>query len=273
MLSQRVKAALIFVPLVLAMIYIGGWAYNSFITIILLLSAVEYARLFLKIGYRSFRIILLAGVVFFVLQRWFWVGEHLNILISVIIFFAAITAIISYELGSKRASVSFSITLAGILYLGWVGSFLIALRARPNGLGWTLTALPATWLVDNGAYFFGRWFGKSKMAPNLSPGKTWEGFMGGVLSGVLSGALLILLWRSVGFLPAETPLWLGAVMGLVLAVFTPLGDLMVSMLKRTAGVKDTGDLIPGHGGVLDRIDTWIWGAMIGYYIVQLIAHR
>jgi len=157
------------------------------------------------------------------------------------------------------------------LYLGWVGSFFIALRALPFGLGWMLTALPATWLVDNGAYFFGRWFGKSKMAPNLSPGKTWAGFIGGILSGTLSGLLLVLLWRAVGFLPTDTPIWQGAVMGLVVAVLTPVGDLLISLLKRTADVKDTGNLIPGHGGVLDRIDTWIWGAMLGYYLVRIFS--
>ncbi len=135
MLSQRVKAALIFIPLVLVMIYIGGWAYNSFITIILLLAALEYVRIFLKIGYRASRIVLIAGVMLFVLQRWFWEGEYLDIVISVIIFLAAIIALIRYELGSKKASVSFSITLAGTLYLGWVGSFLIALRAHPFRLG------------------------------------------------------------------------------------------------------------------------------------------
>jgi phosphatidate cytidylyltransferase len=73
----------------------------------------------------------------------------------------------------------------------------------------------------------------------------------------------------VGFLPNETPLWQGAVIGLVLAILTPLGDLLVSLLKRTASVKDTGNLLPGHGGILDRIDTWIWAALLGYYLVQL----
>ena len=271
MLFQRIKAALIFVPLFLIMIYIGGWVFNSFITIILLLAALEYARLFLKMGYRSSRPILFAGVLLFILQRWFWEGKYLDLFLSALILITTITALIAYELGNKKAAIGFAITLAGALYLGWVGSYFIALRALPFGLGWMLTALPATWLVDNGAYFFGRWFGKSKMAPNLSPGKTWAGFIGGILSGTLSGLLLVLLWRAVGFLPTDTPIWQGAVMGLVVAVLTPVGDLLISLLKRTADVKDTGNLIPGHGGVLDRIDTWIWGAMLGYYLVQIFS--
>ena len=132
-----------------------------------------------------------------------------------------------------------------------------------------LTALPATWLADCGAYFIGRWLGQRKMAPRLSPGKTWAGFGGGVLWGTVSGLLLVLLWRSVGWLPSETPLWQGAVMGLVLSVFTPVGDLLISLFKRTAEVKDTGAIIPGHGGILDRIDSWIWAAMLGYYLAVI----
>jgi phosphatidate cytidylyltransferase len=146
---------------------------------------------------------------------------------------------------------------------------LIALREQPNGLGWMLTALPATWLADSGAYFIGRWRGKRKLAPHLSPGKTWAGIYGAVITGTLSGLLLILLWRAVGWLPAETPLWQGALMGFALSVLTPVGDLLISLFKRAADVKDTGNIIPGHGGILDRIDTWIWAAMLGYFFVQL----
>jgi len=90
-----------------------------------------------------------------------------------------------------------------------------------------------------------------------------------VITGTLSGLLLTLLWRAVGWLPAETPLWQGALMGFVLAILTPVGDLLISLFKRAADVKDTGNIIPGHGGILDRIDTWIWAAMLGYFIVQL----
>ncbi len=267
--SQRVKAALIFVPLVLIMIYFGGWAFNLFILAVLLLAAYEYARLFTGAGFRPSLVVLLAGVLLFTLQRWFLDGQYLGVLLSILLFLTVVTALIQYERGDDKAAASFALTLSGILYLGWVGGFLITLRALPNGLGWTLTALPATWLADCGAYYIGSWLGKRKLSPRLSPGKTWAGIFGALIWGTVSGLLLVLLWRAVGFLPTTTPLWQGAVMGLVLAVLTPIGDLFVSLFKRTAGVKDTGNLIPGHGGILDRIDTWIWAALIGYYLVRV----
>ena len=269
MLSQRVKAAMIFVPLVLVMFYFGGWAFNGFITLVLLLAALEFSRVFAKLGTRPFTPLLLAGVLLLLIQRWFFPNLSLGLFISGLITLAALSALIQYESGVKEAAAGFTVNLSGMLYLGWVGGFFIALRALPDGLGWTLTALPATWLADSGAYFIGRWLGKKKMAPKLSPKKTWAGFGGGVLAGTLSGTLLVALWRAVGWLPPETPLWQGALMGAILAILTPIGDLLISLFKRSASLKDTGNLIPGHGGVLDRIDTWIWGAMLGYYLIQL----
>jgi phosphatidate cytidylyltransferase len=269
MLSQRVKAALVFVPLVLILMFLGGWVFNLFILILLLAAAYEYTRLFTRIGQRPSLLIVLAGVALTVIQQWFFHGDYLGLLLTILILITAIAALIDYEHGGKDAAIGFALNLTGILYLGWVGGAFIPLRALDTGRGWVLTALPAVWLADCGAYFFGRWLGVRKMAPRLSPGKSWAGLIGGVVSGTVFGALLVLLWRTVGWLPAQTPLWQGAVMGFVLSLLTPVGDLLVSLFKRTAGVKDTGNLIPGHGGILDRIDSWIWAALIGYYLVQL----
>jgi phosphatidate cytidylyltransferase len=102
------------------------------------------------------------------------------------------------------------------------------------------------------------------MAPRLSPKKTWEGFAGGVLTSTLSGALIGALWGLVT--PALTP-GRGAFLGLALGVLTPLGDLGESMIKRQFGEKDSSHLLPGHGGVFDRIDSWLWAAVIGYYMI------
>ena len=269
MLSQRVKSALIFTPLVLVMIYLSGWIGNLFFTAVLLVAAYEYTRLFKQYGFTPSLPVILTGVLLFALKRWFLPEFYTGFVLSLVVLLTAIVVLIQYERGDDHAALNFGISLSGILYLGWIGSFLIALRMVPDGRGWMLTALPAVWLADSGAYFFGGWFGKKKMTPRLSPKKSWAGFLGGILTGTASGIGLVALWQVVGWLPTDTPLWQGAVMGCVIAVLTPIGDLLISLFKRTVGVKDTGNLIPGHGGVLDRIDTWIWAALLGYYLVLL----
>lgn len=267
MLSQRVKAALIFVPLVLILIYIGGWPFNLFITGLLLTAGYEFTRLFQQMGYQPSFLISGLGILMIIVQRWFFEYRHLSFFLTLILFVMILGALIEYERGKRDAAVNHAINLMITIYLGWVGSHFILIRDLPDGLGWFLTALLATWLADAGAYFIGRWLGRRKMTPRLSPNKTWAGLLGGIAAGTLTGVLLVLLWRAVGLLPSDTPLWQGMVMGFVVSTLTPTGDLFISLFKRTAGVKDTGSLIPGHGGILDRIDTWIWAGMLGYYLV------
>ena len=269
MLSQRVKAAFIFVPLILFFMFIGGWAFNAFIAILLTLAILEYRQVCQKFGYDLPAPILLLGVSLFIIQRWFFVDQYLGLTLTTVIIMAAVTALVQYERGQTKAALNFTLLLSGILYLGWVGTAFIALRALPYGRGWMLTALPSVWLADSGAYSIGRRWGKSKMTPHTSPNKSWEGFAAAVITGTVSGGLLLLLCRTINFLPAGTPVWQGALLGFVLSVLTPIGDFLISLFKRSANVKDTGGLIPGHGGILDRIDTWIWAALLGYYLVKL----
>jgi phosphatidate cytidylyltransferase len=128
-----------------------------------------------------------------------------------------------------------------------------------------LTVLPAIWLADSGAYFIGTKWGKNKMAPRLSPKKSWQGYFGGILVAVIGTPLLVMAY-SLG--PAsEVTLARAAIIGLFMGVFPTLGDLAESMFKRQVGVKDSGTLLPGHGGIFDRIDSWLWGAVIGYYLI------
>ena len=272
MLSQRVKAAFIFVPLILIFIFIGGWAFNAFIAIILLLASIEYHQICQKFSYNFPTPILLLGVLLFIIQRWFFLDQHLGIVLTGVIIIAVLSALIQYERGESKATLNFTMLLSGIFYLGWVGTAIIPFRAMPDGRGWVLIALPAVWLADSGAYSIGRRWGKAKMCPKISPNKTWLGFAAAVLTGTISGLLLVLLLRWINFLPTDTPIWQGAVMGFILSILTPIGDLWVSLFKRTANVKDTGNLIPGHGGILDRIDTWIWAALIGHYLVTLFGY-
>jgi phosphatidate cytidylyltransferase len=118
-----------------------------------------------------------------------------------------------------------------------------------------------------GAYVIGHMWGRHKLSPRLSPRKTWEGYLGGIVSGVVLTTLFAAMWQAWG--SAElgiTPLR-GALVGLVMSVFPTLGDLGESMIKRQVGVKDSSNLLPGHGGFFDRIDSWLWAVVLGYYLI------
>lgn len=268
MFWQRFKSILIFIPLSILMIIIGGIPYYLFIAIILGVASWEFWRLFKAMGFNPSLFIFVAGTLSFLLHRAIFGIKYADILLGGVVFLVALYALVRYEQGDEDAAVNFGLHLGGILILGWVGSYFITLRAMPDGRWWTLLALPVVWLADSGGYTFGLLWGKHKMAPRLSPKKSWEGYLGEIIFGMFFGILLSLLWHI--WMPAMR-WWHGLVMGAVLSVTTILGDLLISLFKRTARVKDTSNLIPGHGGFLDRIDTWIWAAMIGYYTALFLS--
>lgn len=266
MLAKRILVAAILIPIGVAAIWIGGIVYALTISLILGLASLEFGRLFESAGEKPSVELLVFGCVLLTLGRAFNTLETAVGIFTLLILAAMAVHLLRYEKGDKRAGTGFIITASGLVYLGWIGSYLVALRDLPDGTWWFLTILPTVWLADTGAMFIGMRFGKHLLSPRLSPGKTWEGFIGGVLSAVLGGILLAALW---GTRAPEITLWKGALAGLILSTLTPLGDLGESMIKRQVGVKDSGKLLPGHGGVFDRIDSWLWGAVIGYYFVSI----
>ena len=178
--------------------------------------------------------------------------------------------LIKFELGREPAPLDFTITAAGAVYLGWLGSFFIALRTLPGGEWWLMIILTAIWLPDTGAYFIGKAIGGPKLAPRLSPKKTWAGYFGGIVATVVLLPLFIKWYQSMGMpetLLATSQIY---VLAVVLSIIPPLGDLGISMIKRYFNMKDSGNTLPGHGGWLDRTDSWIWAVVIGYYLITLI---
>jgi len=173
----------------------------------------------------------------------------------------------NYLKGNDQAYQQFALELSGVLYLGWLGAYSISLRQLPNGAWLGMAAVGLVMLVDLGAYIFGSLFGKHHFAPRLSPSKTWEGLAGGLVFGAGCGALIG--WLGAPVLP-ELGVWGGLGLGALMAVISPFGDIFLSMLKRGAGVKDAGKLLPGIGGIMDRIDSWIWGMTVAYYFVLLL---
>jgi phosphatidate cytidylyltransferase len=156
----------------------------------------------------------------------------------------------------------------GVFYIGVLGAFGITLNhTGTNGNLWVLVTIALVWLVDAGAYLLGTRFGKRLVLPQLSPKKTWEGFLGGILVGLVTGLLIGLILNYV--MPELGPLK-GGLLGLIMGLMAFFGDALMSLLKRTVGVKDTGKLLPGHGGILDRLDSMLWAMVVGTYFVMLI---
>lgn len=171
-----------------------------------------------------------------------------------------------------RALPSWALSVAGVLYVPFLLSHLILLRSVNTpltdglvtpwispGFAWIVFALATTWLGDTFAYFVGRSMGRTPLAPHISPKKTWEGGVGGLVGAALTGVGCVYLLG----LPIN-PL-IGALLGGVAGIIGPLGDLAESQIKRQIGVKDVGSLLPGHGGILDRIDSILFMVPIIYY--------
>ena len=135
------------------------------------------------------------------------------------------------------------------------------------GRSWLLFALLTTFAADSGAYFVGRLIGRHKMAPNLSPGKTWEGAAGGLAAAITAALLMPLLPNE--YLNLQLTWWQPALIGAAVGIAAPAGDLLESALKRRAGVKDAGHLFPGHGGMLDRLDSLLLTLPLIYYLALL----
>jgi phosphatidate cytidylyltransferase len=267
MLRTRVIVAAILLPVGLVIISIGDWVFTAFVTLIVGLAAWEFSQIFRRGGYQPARVIAIVGAAILALGR-AWNGfESASLLISLILIISMIYHMVAYERGRDQAGTDFAITFSAAIYIGWLGAYLISIRALPEGFWWLLLVLPTVWLADSGAYFIGRRFGKHKLSPRLSPKKTWEGYLGGVVVGTLGAVGLMYLWQiRAGPEFSITPLQ-AALLGFLLSTITTLGDLGESMIKRQSGVKDSSNLIPGHGGVFDRIDSWLWAAPIGYYFI------
>lgn len=269
-MAKRALVVAIILPIGLAFIALGGWPFTLLVVAVLGVAAWEYCSLFSMGDFQPGRWLVVAGVAlltllrapFFLLPSW-----ALDAALVVLAMAMMAWHIYKYEKGRDRAAADFAVGLAGIVYIGWLGSYLAALRQIPDGKWWFLLVLPSVWLADTAAYEVGSLWGRHKISRRVSPRKSWEGYFAGIAGGTLSGAGLGALWHLGS--PAVTPA-AGAVIGLVLSTVTILGDLGESMIKRMVNQKDSSRLLPGHGGFFDRIDSWIWAAAIGYYLVSMV---
>ncbi len=271
MLRQRILVVVVLLPVGLWVFAEGGWIFAAAMALVVGLAAFEFARLFRQEGRRPSMPILVSGGAGLVLARQAWGFDQTAVLLAIVALVAMTWHLVDYERGAPHSGTDFGLTVGGVTYLGIIGAYLVSLRNLEAGLWWLLISLPAVWIGDSAAYFVGRAYGRHKMAPRLSPKKSWEGYAAGVIAAGIAGAALAAAFgRWAGPDLPITPSD-GLILGLALGVITPLGDLGISMMKREFQVKDTGSLLPGHGGVLDRIDSWLWAGVLGYYLARLLA--
>ncbi len=264
---KRTLTALALLVIGMPTVLLGGPFLFVLIAVFVVGAAGEYVQMFQTVDYEPNEILTLGGV-FLILAARAFLPQVAAPVFAVLILAAMATHLLAFERGRDKAALDFSITVGGLVYLGWIGAYLLDLRNLPEGGWWLMIVLPAVWLADAGAYSIGAAYGKHKMTPRLSPKKSWEGYWAGAFTGALAGAFLVFAYKTFGSLTGDISPWQGTVLGLVLGLLTPLGDLGESMFKRQAHLKDSSGVFPGHGGFFDRIDSWIWGAAIGYYFIQ-----
>lgn len=267
MLLPRILTAVIGVPVVLAAIHFGGIVYMAFVGCVILLCLYEYS-LVLTLGKKPVHTpsLLFFGLIMAtvaVLGRTPLATELPDNLypfsISVVIFGVLLLEVLTPKRSWERVCNTFT----GVFMIPWALVHLINLRDIPTyGEYLTLFMIVTVWVSDTGAYFSGRFFGRHKLNPEVSPKKTWEGAVGGTLLAVGAAALMHHLFLSTAF-SLQKALWLG----LLVAIVGQVSDLAESVLKRSAGVKDSSNLLPGHGGFLDRFDSYLLLAPLFYYVV------
>lgn len=272
-LLLRVASAVVLLPLVLAILWIGGIPTIALVGLASLGIAWEILRMVGVPLRHPAAIVALAATPIFawgaadVASRW----PAILTLLAVLPIASMMLATLAPPEGDLRKAAPVGAwSIAAPIYAGLLLSAVVGLRSLPGqaGLTWTLLALVVTWANDTGAYFAGNALGKHRLAPKVSPNKTWEGFAGGMAASVL-GCYLVRLWD-----PSLSHLDCWA-LGVVGSVLGPLGDLSESMLKRAHGVKDSGRILPGHGGLFDRLDAllfvapwvWLYAAMRGVHLM------
>lgn len=261
MLAKRVMSAFVMGPLILGFVYLGGRWYWALVTVVAMLAGYEYLRLVSQKGERAdyplTMLLILLIMVEALYPSWALIRGGMTLLLAFSLLWQMARK------GGHLPVVGWALSLGGAFYVGFLLSHFVSLRALPRGLEWTLLAFFPAWANDTGAYFVGRWIGTRPFAPRISPKKTWEGSIGGWISGIAVGTLMGAVLR--------LPLLHASLLGLLISLAATGGDLVESMFKRWAGVKDSGRLIPGHGGVLDRIDSLLFSvAAVYYYLIWVI---
>ncbi len=274
MLKKRIITSIWFVSLLVVVVWFGGEpGFTALMIVFSVLAALEFYHMVAGSKVSPLFCFGLVWVALFILSRNSQVisalEPYLNAaLITPLLLTTAVIPPLLWLLSRRQKEEAFATwawTITGILYIGWLLSHMVALRGLEDGRNWVFFVLFVTWLSDTAAFFTGRRLGRRKLAPNISPGKTWEGAIGGIGGAI---AMSVLFFTPT---PFQLPLayWQVIPLSIGVSVLGQAGDMVESLLKRNRGAKDSGTLMPGHGGMLDRMDSIIFAGVLVYYYALL----
>ncbi len=301
---KRIITALILIPLVLLLVFLGPrwqWLFTLLVAGVAALAAWEYLRLVERGGANPPRFVVLAAILALFAGRFFtdlsvipgenWLSalirtgasqlnfeflRHTELVFGILAL--ALLVVCAFRPPVENVMGDAAVSIFCLFYVGFTLTTVLALRELTNGPSLVVFLLCVVWAGDISALYVGREWGRHRMTPSLSPKKTWEGALGSVagsllITGVLLGlSALLEMWDSTLLTFRDQEVWYWLVMAVVVNLAAQVGDLAESALKRSVGVKDSGDLLPGHGGVLDRIDALLLAAPVLWY-AQVIQQR
>jgi phosphatidate cytidylyltransferase len=275
---KRVLTAVVLIPLVLVLVFLPPawqWLFTTATALVAALAGWEFLGLAQQKGAAPPRVAVLIAILALFAAIFEWPDQAAPI---VGILSLTLLVVCTFASPIERALPDASAALFCFLYTGFTLISLPALRAQNNGPSMLVFLLCTVWAGDTAALYVGRPFGRHKLAPRLSPQKTWEGSIASVVGSLLATGLLLEIasylarWNSVALSYADEVWWYWLILAVIVNIAAQVGDLAESALKRSAGVKDSGTLLPGHGGILDRVDALLLAAPALWY-AQLIHQR
>jgi phosphatidate cytidylyltransferase len=279
-LVQRLLSAAVIIPILLYLFHKGGTPFIILIEVVIVIGMNEYYRMVEQKALSPDRFMGTLSAVALGAVATTGRLDYMAGAMTMLVLLLLANRLRSLDL--RSAVTGMNVTIFGVIYVGWLLSHAILLRNPLNppenidlGLFFIVLAIAGTFGADAGAYFTGRAYGKKKLLPLVSPGKTVEGALGGIAGGTIGviGAKLAFDWFIFPAPGTGMPLVHCILLGPVLVVATIVGDLSQSMMKRDSGIKDSGNIIPGHGGILDRLDSILFAIPLTYYYLRFFVYE
>ena len=266
----RFLMGVIFVPLLVYLAHLGKFYFLGLVDFVLLFAMLEFYRMMKNAGYQPYRAIGVGTMLVLTWYVYFSSEFYSNFILTAALILVAILEL--FREGGKFSVTHMAVTIFGVFYVGWLGTHFVFLRELPLKIGtpysegakYVLLPFFLGWTSDTAAYLAGRFFGKTKLMPRISPNKSLEGSAGALI------ASPFVAWAAKATFAPFLSMVDVVALGLISGVASQLGDLVESMIKREANVKDASSVIPGHGGFLDRFDSLLFAAPAVYYYLAIV---